>query len=131
MKHQKLKIRHNRVQRLVRTGLALGLLLSFVVTVAVYAQVGGDYDLSWGTIDNGGKYSAGGPFWLGGTIGQPDAGSLSGGDFELTGGFWHIKAQYGSTTGNRGQPSHCFWSSRKAWEGRPRRLGKMGGLGTL
>jgi len=37
----------------------------------------------------------------------------------------------GSTTGNRGQPSHCFWSSRKAWEGRPRRLGKMGGLGTL
>lgn len=39
--------------------------------------------------------------------------------------------QEGSTTGNRGQPSHCFWSSRKAWEGRPRRLGKMGGLGTL
>ena len=37
----------------------------------------------------------------------------------------------GSTTGTRGQPSHCFWSSKKAWEGRPRRLGKMGGLGTL
>ena len=36
-----------------------------------------------------------------------------------------------STTGNRGQPSHSFWSSKKAWEGRPRRLGKIGGLGTL
>ena len=37
----------------------------------------------------------------------------------------------GSTTGKRGQPSHCFWSSKKAWEGRPRRFGKIGSLGTL
>jgi hypothetical protein len=32
--------------------------------------------------------SQGGGFELSGTIGQPDAGLMSGGSFELTGGFW-------------------------------------------
>ena len=32
--------------------------------------------------------STGSDFELSGTIGQPDAGSLAGGDFELSGGFW-------------------------------------------
>src|SRR6185436_16695827 len=45
------------------------------------------------TIDGGGQtFSTGGSFSLGGTIGQPDAGSpsapLTGGSFELVGGFW-------------------------------------------
>jgi hypothetical protein len=43
------------------------------------------------TIDGGGSmFSAGGAFELSGTIGQPDAGKMSGGEgaFELTGGFW-------------------------------------------
>ena len=56
----------------------------------------GQYDLSWYTIDGGGAtFSTGGTFSLGGTIGQPDAGVMSGGSFTLTGGFWA-----GATGGN-------------------------------
>ena len=40
------------------------------------------YDLSWYTIDGGGAtFSTGGSYSLGGSIGQPDAGSLSGGSY--------------------------------------------------
>jgi hypothetical protein len=47
------------------------------------------YDLSWYTIDGGGAtFSTGGSYSLGGSIGQPDAGSLSGGSYQLNGGFW-------------------------------------------
>ena len=47
------------------------------------------YDLSWYTIDGGGAtFSMGGSYSLGGSIGQPDAGSMSGGGYTLTGGFW-------------------------------------------
>ena len=46
------------------------------------------YDLSWYTIDGGGGSSSGGGYSLGGTLGHPDAGSLSGGSYQLTGGFW-------------------------------------------
>lgn len=41
---------------------------------------------SW-SIDGGGGTSAGGGFSVSGTIGQPDAGTLSGGGFGLVGGF--------------------------------------------
>ena len=47
------------------------------------------YDLAWWTVDGGGAASStNGGYTLGGTIGQPDAGALSGGDYTLTGGFW-------------------------------------------
>jgi len=50
---------------------------------------GGGFDLSWFTIDGGGASGPGsGGFTLGGTIGQPDAGSTSGGGYALRGGFW-------------------------------------------
>jgi len=53
------------------------------------AQSGGGYDLGWNTVDGGGTtFSAGGDYTLGGTIGQPDAGLLSGGGYVLGGGFW-------------------------------------------
>src|SRR5262245_58605651 len=52
------------------------------------AQSGGQFDLSWSTIDAGGGTSSGGQFALSGTIGQPDAGVHSGGNFTLAGGFW-------------------------------------------
>jgi hypothetical protein len=49
----------------------------------------GSYDLSWWTVDGGGAtFSAGGNYSLGGTIGQPDAGTSSGGAYTLVGGFW-------------------------------------------
>lgn len=50
---------------------------------------GAVFDLSWHSIDGGGvMHSTGGTFELSGTIGQPDAGTLSGGPFQITGGFW-------------------------------------------
>jgi hypothetical protein len=48
------------------------------------------YDASWNTVDGGGvTLSIGTGYTLGGTIGQPDAGSSSGGPYSLAGGFWH------------------------------------------
>lgn len=53
------------------------------------AQSGGGYDLTWNTVDGGGyTFSMGSGYSLGGTIGQPDAGTLSGGGYMLVGGFW-------------------------------------------
>ena len=46
-------------------------------------------DLSWYILDGGGAtFSTGGSYSLGGSIGQPDTGSLSGGTYTLNGGFW-------------------------------------------
>ncbi len=47
-----------------------------------------DYKISWSTIDGGGGVSSGGAYELSGTIGQPDAGNLAGGQYEVLGGFW-------------------------------------------
>jgi hypothetical protein len=60
----------------------------FLMTVSLFAQIGGDYILEWSTIDGGGGTSTGGQYTLKGTIAQPDAGVMSGGDYELLGGFW-------------------------------------------
>ncbi len=51
---------------------------------------GGDFDLTWHTIDGGGGGSStGGGFELAGTVGQHDAGpAMTGGTFSLLGGFW-------------------------------------------
>jgi hypothetical protein len=65
------------------------LVVLFLLTSAALAQTGNGYDLSWWTVDGGGRQSSGGGYTLDGTIGQPDAGVLmSGGDFTLAGGFW-------------------------------------------
>jgi len=47
------------------------------------------FSIDWYTIDGGGGTSSGGSFVLSGTIGQPDAGVLSGGAFTVYGGFWY------------------------------------------
>jgi hypothetical protein len=44
--------------------------------------------IDWYTIDGGGGTSSGGVFVVMGTVGQPDAGTMSGGAFTLNGGFW-------------------------------------------
>lgn len=44
--------------------------------------------MTWDTVDGGGRELNAGPFSLGGTVGQGDAGLLSSGTFELSGGFW-------------------------------------------
>lgn len=54
---------------------------------AAYAS--DSFEMSRYTIDGGGQMRcAGGEFELSGTIGQPDAGLMAGGTFELSGGFW-------------------------------------------
>ena len=70
----------------MKGGLGFLLVLAFLVPLAVAAgvsaQSGVGYDLTWNTIDGGGDtFSAGVPYSLGGTVGQADAGLLSG-------GFW-------------------------------------------
>lgn len=67
---------------------ALGVLTA-LISSPLRAQTGGGYDLTRSTIDGGGAtFSSAGTVQLGGTIGQPDAGALSGGGYSLTGGFW-------------------------------------------
>jgi hypothetical protein len=65
--------------------LLMGLLL---VASSSLAMSGGDYEISWSTIDGGGGRSTSSDYALVGTIGQPDAGEMAGGDYELSGGFW-------------------------------------------
>jgi hypothetical protein len=50
------------------------------------------YDISWYKIAGGGGTSTGGVYTVSGTIGQHDAGTLVGGSYSLTGGFWGIIA---------------------------------------
>ena len=71
-----------------KIGIALIGTLLLIITSIALAQSGGDYDLSWWTVDNGGGNSAGGAYAVSGVIGQPDAGALmSGGQFSAQGGF--------------------------------------------
>lgn len=58
-------------------------------TLALCAQSAlAQYSLDWQTIDGGGGVCTAGAYTLSGTIGQPDAGLLTGGNFTLAGGFW-------------------------------------------
>ena len=70
------------------------LTLGTVLVVPRGMAYGADYQIDWFTIDGGGQMtSSGGGFDLSATNGQPDAGVMSGGDFELVGGFWALKAR--------------------------------------
>jgi hypothetical protein len=63
--------------------------LTAVLVAGPAARASAQYSLSRQTIDGGGvMLSTGGTYTLGGTIGQPDAGALSGGAYALSGGFW-------------------------------------------
>ncbi|MCJ7660115.1 MAG: hypothetical protein MUO67_13295 [Anaerolineales bacterium] len=46
------------------------------------------YALTRSVISSGGMGATAGPYTLTSTLGQPVAGSVSGGDFTLTSGFW-------------------------------------------
>jgi hypothetical protein len=70
----------------VRPFFPLALLL--LSLTKVHAQ----YSIDWFTVDGGGGTSTGGVYSVSGSIGQPDAGMMSGGSFTLQGGFWSILA---------------------------------------
>jgi hypothetical protein len=65
------------------------LLFAAAVSLPVLAQ-GQNYTIDWFTIDGGGGTSTGGVYLISGTVGQPDAGRLTGGSYVLDGGFWGI-----------------------------------------
>jgi len=72
-----------------RTTLLVSIVLALLIVSSVAAQTGGNYNLSWSTIDAGGGSSSGGSYMLAGTIGQPDAGVQSGGSYTINSGFWN------------------------------------------
>lgn len=77
------------------------LLIIIVVTLLglprlVLAQVG--YNLDWFTVDAGSGLAIGGNYLLYGSIGQYEAGNLSGGSYGLSGGFWNLPVTGNSTT---------------------------------
>jgi hypothetical protein len=51
------------------------------------AQMGPGLDLSWNSLDCGGGVTSNGALALYSSIGQPDAGAMSGGGLQLLGGF--------------------------------------------
>jgi hypothetical protein len=72
-----------------RLGVALGLLvLHLSFCLPTLAQ----YSIGWYRVSGGGGVSTGGRYSIGGTVGQHDAGGMSGGGYSLTGGFWALYA---------------------------------------
>ena len=59
-------------------------------SAALSAQA--QYTIDTFAIDGGGGTSSGGKFTLSGTIGQPAAGTLTGGSYVVQSGFWSILA---------------------------------------
>ncbi len=58
-------------------------------TVLISSAPGQTYEVTWYTVDGGGVMNAsGGVYEVSGTIGQPDAGELSGATYAVKGGFW-------------------------------------------
>jgi len=72
------------------TTFTLQVVLSMLTATAFLAAAGEPgFEITRSTIDGGGvMQSSGGDFELSGTIGQPDAGVMTGGAFDLSGGFW-------------------------------------------
>jgi hypothetical protein len=76
-----------RALRLLRAPAVIALAFALLTLAARPAAAQLVIDLH--TIDGGGyAFSSGGGLMLGGTVGQPDAGTLTGGAFVLSGGFW-------------------------------------------
>jgi hypothetical protein len=72
------------------------ILVSLVALIAALALINrqgftqeSTFSLPWFTFDGGGGRSSGGGLEVVGTAGQPDAGVMAGGEFSLSGGFWH------------------------------------------
>ena len=62
-----------------------------MLTTTALLMAGGtpEFKMSRSTVDGGGVMrSTGDDYELSGSIGQPDAGTMTGGGFELKGGFW-------------------------------------------
>lgn len=66
-----------------------GLLSLTLLAFIAMAQEGGGFKITKSTIDNGGGVTAGAGYKMTGTTGQSDASvKVTGGGYQLTGGFW-------------------------------------------
>ncbi len=87
--------------------LSMGAVVLASLAASAQAQ---NFEMKWSTVDGGGIINTmGGNFALSGTLGQPDAGEMSGGNFVLKGGFWP-----GATTGGGGGGCNGGESIKKA-----------------
>jgi hypothetical protein len=68
------------------------ILWSVAALVLPVAGLSQTYSIDWYKIAGGGGVSTNGQYTLSGTIGQPDAGAMAGGNYSLTGGFWALYA---------------------------------------
>lgn len=72
----------------MRTYLMLTLvLILLLLTTAVFAQVGGSFDLTWAAVSSGGDVSTGGAYQLTGAVGQPLVAEISAERFAIQPGF--------------------------------------------
>ncbi len=80
---------HMMISNVSSATVLLGFSMVTFLGASVLAQTGNGYDLTWNSIDSGGvMFSTGGSYKVGGTIGQADAGLLTGGSYRIYGGFW-------------------------------------------
>jgi hypothetical protein len=71
---------------------SLNSLLAGLLILTAHTLDAQTYSIDWSTVDGGGGTSTGGVYSVSGTIGQPDAGAMSGGNYTLQGGFWGVIA---------------------------------------
>jgi hypothetical protein len=69
---------------------AIGSVLFWLLLGPSIASAQGNYAINWWSVDGGGGFSSGAGYTLTGTIGQPDAGCMTGGNYTLVGGFWSL-----------------------------------------
>ncbi len=75
-------------------------LLLAIAAMIPWVGVAQNYSIDWSKIAGGGGTSSGGSYSLSGTIGQHDAGKMSGGAYTLESGFWSL----GSVVQTPGSP---------------------------
>jgi hypothetical protein len=78
----------------------VSLLAALLLCRGIQSATAQDFAIDWHTLDGGGGTSTGGAYSLSGTIGQPDAGAMSGGGYALVGGFWGVpNSKFGRALG--------------------------------
>jgi hypothetical protein len=75
-----------------RMNLKPGKVIALILSTTALTVLAQSYSVDWYSVDGGGGTSTGGVYAVSGTIGQPDAGRMSGGNYTLDGGFWGIIA---------------------------------------
>jgi len=76
--------------KLAIQALACSIPLAGLILFIAVTGLAQSYSIDWHTIDGGGGASTGGVYSVTGTIGQPDAGMMTGSNYTLQGGFWGV-----------------------------------------